>query len=167
MIGQEPRSRLRRSRDRRNDEKGFTLLELLVTLVLMTLLITVAPALLSGGTTTEMRGAARQLAAALRAARNQAVTRQQEAVLTLDLAQRSFSVSGFPRPRALPDDQGIEVKLYTAQSELLDENRGQIRFFPDGSSTGGNIALLDQKVEYRVNVDWLTGRIVIEDRTIE
>ena len=42
-----------------------------------------------------------------------------------------------------------------------------IRFFPDGSSTGGHISLIEGKTEYRVNVDWLTGRIAIEDRLVQ
>ena len=50
---------------------------------------------------------------------------------------------------------------------MIDETRGGIRFFPDGSSTGGYIALADDKTEYRVKVDWLTGHISIADRNAE
>jgi len=141
--------------------RGFTLLELLIVLLLMTLVFTATPPLMSSvGLTTELRGSARQLAAGLRLARNEAVTRQQAEALTVDIEQREFSVAG--KTRSLPDDEAVTVKLYTAQSELLDGARGNIRFFPDGSSTGGYIALADSKVEYRVKVDWVTGRINIE-----
>ncbi|MCB1718999.1 MAG: type II secretion system protein GspH, partial [Candidatus Competibacteraceae bacterium] len=71
------------------------------------------------------------------------------------------------KTRNLPDDDDVTIKLYTAQSELLDGTRGNIRFFPDGSSTGGYIALADAKVEYRVKVDWVTGHISIETRNAE
>lgn len=139
---------------------GFTLLELLVALVIGVLLVTLVPPLLSGlSDGTELRGAARLLAAGLRCARNQAVTRQQDAVLTLDLAQRRFGVSGDPRVIALPNS--VAVTLYTAQSELLDHTTGTIRFFPDGSSTGGAITVSNPKIAYRVNVDWLTGAVAI------
>jgi general secretion pathway protein H len=145
--------------------RGFTLLELLVVLVVMGLLVALIPPMLSGaGVTTEVRGAARQLAAGLRAARSEAVTQQQPAVLSLDLQQREFIVTGRKRPVTLPQHPRVTIQLYTAQAEIVDEDRGHIRFFPDGSSTGGYIALSDQRVEYRVNVDWLTGRIRIEDR---
>jgi general secretion pathway protein H len=93
-------------------------------------------------------------------ARNEAVTQQQAQALTVDVEQRQFSVLG--KTRALPDDEAVSIKLYTAQAELLDGSRGNIRFFPDGSSTGGYIALADAKVEYRVKVDWVTGHISIE-----
>ena len=146
--------------------RGFTLLELLVVLLLMTIVFAATPPLLSGiGLTTELRGAARQLAAGLRLARNEAVTQQQAEALTVDVEQRRFSVAG--KTRNLPDDDDVTIRLYTAQSELLDGTRGNIRFFPDGSSTGGYIALADAKVEYRVKVDWVTGHISIETRNAE
>ena len=144
-------------------QRGFTLLEMLVALVIGVLLVTLVPPLLSGlGGGVELRSAARQLAAGLRSARNQAVTRQQEAVLTLDLAQHRFGVSGNPRVIALPNS--VAFNLYTAQSELLDQTTGNIRFFPDGSSTGGAITVSNPKIAYRINVDWLTGAVDIVEQ---
>ena len=146
--------------------RGFTLLELLVVLLLMTLVFAATPPLMSSvGLTTELRGAARQLAAGLRLARNEAITKQQAETLNVDIEQRRFQVVG--KTRNLPDDEDVTIKLYTAQSELQDGTRGNIRFFPDGSSTGGYIALADAKVEYRVKVDWVTGHISIETRNAE
>ena len=144
-------------------QRGFTLLEMLVALVIGVLLVTLVPPLLSGlGGGVELRSAARQLAAGLRSARNQAVTRQQEAVLTLDLAQHRFGVSGDPRVITLPNS--VAFNLYTAQSELLDQTTGNIRFFPDGSSTGGAITVSNPKIAYRINVDWLTGAVDIVEQ---
>ena len=75
-----------------------------MVLVLAVVLVALVPPLLSGMSgATELRAAARQLAAGLRLARNQAVTGQREAVLTLDLAQHRFAVTGDPREIALPD----------------------------------------------------------------
>ncbi len=144
-------------------QRGFTLLEILVALVIGVLLVALVPPLLSGMSgATELRSAARQLAAGLRSARNEAITRQREAVLTLDLAQHRFGVSGDPREIKLPG--GVALKLYTAQSELIGGATGNIRFFPDGSSTGGAITVSDPKRAYRVNVDWLTGAVAIVEQ---
>ena len=145
--------------------RGFTLLELMVVLVIITLMIALVPPLISGlGGFTELKGASRRLAAGLRSARNQAVLKQHEAVLSLDLEQRHFNVTGNTREFSLPRD--VDIKLYTARSELLDESRGSIRFFPDGSSTGGHITLSNGRVEYTVNVDWLTGQVSIVDQDV-
>ncbi|HAO33890.1 MAG TPA: GspH/FimT family protein [Candidatus Competibacter sp.] len=144
-------------------QRGFTLLELLVVLVIAVLLVSLTPPLLSGlSGSTELRGAARQLAAGLRFARNEAVTRQRESVLTLDLAQHRFAVSGDPRQIALPES--LALRLYSAQSELSSQTTGSIRFFPDGSSTGGAITVSGPKLAYRVNVDWLTGAVAIVEQ---
>jgi general secretion pathway protein H len=147
----------------RVEQRGFTLLELLVVLVIAVLLVALVPPLLSGlSGGTELRGAARQLAAGLRFARNEAVTHQWEAVLTLDLVRHRFAVTGDPREIALPDS--LSFHLYTAQSELFDQATGNIRFFPDGSSTGGAITVSGPKLAYRVNVDWLTGAVAIVEQ---
>lgn len=153
----------------RGTGSGFTLLELLIVLAVMTLALAMVPPLLSSvGLTTELRGSARQLAAAMRVARSRAATKQQEAVVTVDLEQRRFTVSGSEGSgRALPDDEEVTLRLYTARSELIDDAVGQIRFFPDGTSTGGYVALADERVEYRVSIDWLTGHVAVEERTQE
>jgi general secretion pathway protein H len=146
-----------------NTSRAFTLFELLVVLAIVSLMIALVPPMLAGlGPGAESRGAARQLAAGLRLARNTAITRQRETRLIVDLEQRHFQVSGQQRKVSLPAQ--VVIKLYTAQAELLDGTTGSIRFFPDGSATGGHITLGDDaRVAYQVNVDWLTGRITVAE----
>ena len=57
----------------------------------------------------------------------------------------------------------IEVKLFTAQSDLVNDKVGAIRFFPDGGSNGGRVTLAVGERKYDVDVDWLTGRVAILD----
>jgi len=144
-----------------------------VALVIGVLLVALTPPLLSGMSgAAELRGAARQLAAGLRNARNEAITQQRETVLVLDLAEHRFAVSSDAREIALPDS--VALHLYTAQSELLDGEKGRIRFFSDGSSTGGAITVSGPKLvtvsgpklAYRVNIDWLTGAIAIVEEEV-
>ena len=63
------------------------------------------------------------------------------------------------RSHRLPEK--IDLKLYTAQRDLLNEKVGTIRFFPDGGSNGGRITLVAGERKYDVDVDWLTGRVAI------
>jgi general secretion pathway protein H len=44
-------------------------------------------------------------------------------------------------------------------------NVGEIRFFPDGSSTGGEITLAGGNAHRYVQVDWLTGRVAVYEDT--
>lgn len=141
---------------------GFTLLELLVVLVVMGLIYSIGLPLISAGMPgTELKGAARQLAAGLRKARSQAVTQKQEAVLTVDVEQHRFDLSGDRKSYALPAK--IDITLFTAQSEMLHDKVGSIRFFPDGSSTGGRITVGYGDRKFNVNIDWLTGQVAVLD----
>ena len=57
----------------------------------------------------------------------------------------------------------MELKLFTAQKDLVDDKVGSIRFYPDGGSNGGRITLGSGDRKYEVDVDWLTGRVAILD----
>jgi general secretion pathway protein H len=142
--------------------RGFSLLELLVVLTLMGLLYALVPPLFATGASgAELKAAARQVAAGLRKTRGHAIVTKQEALLTVDVEHRTFQLSGDTRVYALPGK--AEVSVYTAQSEVAEETTGSIRFYPDGSSTGGRITVASGERRYRVDVDWLTGRVVILD----
>jgi general secretion pathway protein H len=139
---------------------GFTLLELLVVLVIAVALFAIVPAMLSGGLgAVQLRAAARELAAGLGQTRSLAIVAQREAVFRVDVDAHSYRVAGDAREYRLP--QKVGVKLYTAQSELVSGSQGAIRFFPDGSSTGGRITVSYGGRALGVDVDWLTGRVQI------
>ncbi len=140
--------------------KGFTLIELIVVLAIAGLIMAVTPPLLSKAMPgLQLKSTARHIAAGLRFARGRAVAQRTEAVLTLDLEARAVSISGREGSLSIPDDLSIE--LVSAVSELEDENLGRIRFFPDGTSTGGRITLGYRGNGYDLDVDWLTGRVSI------
>jgi general secretion pathway protein H len=143
-------------------QSGFTLLEIIVVLVigaLMYALILGVP--FRGGSVADLKYAARMLASGLRQAQTTAMVTRRDAVLTLDMEARQYLVAGDAQARSLP--RGIEMKLFTAQSEITNESKGAIRFYPDGSSTGGRITVLSGERKYLVDVDWLTGRVSITD----
>lgn len=142
-------------------QAGFTLLELLVVMVLMGLMYTLVPPMFTSGGGAELRAAARQLAAGLRKTRNQAIISRQEAVLTVDVAARQFRVAGDARQFTLPRE--AQVNVFTAKSEAVDDKVAAIRFYPDGSSTGGGITLVNGGRQFRVDVDWLTGNVTLLD----
>src|SRR5436190_11111206 len=143
-------------------QRGVTLLELLIVLMLMALIAGIALPLFGNGvSSTELRGSARQLAAGLRAARSEALSQRRETFLLVDVAGKRFKVDQDPREHKLPS--GVELKLFTAQNDLVDATTGSIRFFPDGGSNGGRITVAAGTRKYEVDVDWLTGRVAILD----
>jgi general secretion pathway protein H len=143
-------------------QRGVTLLELLIVLMLMALIAAIALPIFGGGvSTTELRSSARQLAAGLRAARSEALAQRRETFLVLDVAGKRFKVDQDPREHRLP--AAVELKLFTAQNDLVDATTGAIRFFPDGGSNGGRITVASGERKFEVDVDWLTGRVAILD----
>ena len=143
-------------------QSGFTLLELLVVLVLLALSYALIPPMFSiGGSTAELKAGARQVAAGLRKARSQAIVSRDETTLTLNVESRSFLLSGDAKPRSLP--RQAEINVFTDQGEVVDADTASIRFYPDGSSTGGRITLAMGERKFHIDVDWLTGQVEILD----
>ena len=139
-------------------QRGFTLLELLVALSIAALLMAITPPLISSVFPgVQLKGAARELAAALRYAHDRAIVQQEESIVSLDVEDRKYTVSGRKRVYSLPEK--IELSLYTALSEQTDSTTAAIRFYPDGSSTGGGVTLSYGERAYRIDIDWLTGRV--------
>lgn len=139
--------------------RGFTLLEVLVVVVLMALMASLAaPLVVRSVQGVEAQGAARQVAAALRALRSRAIIENRDLAMTVDVDARTFRADS-ARPEKLSDN--VRVRLYTARSEQLDGSAAGIRFFPDGSSTGGEVVLEDARTAYHVQVEWLTGQVAI------
>ena len=143
-------------------QSGFTILEVIVVLVLGAILYSIVLAVpMRGASSSDLKAAARALASGLRQAQSTAMATRRDAVLSLDLEAREYAMPGEAAARRLPE--GIDLKLYTAQSEVASAQKGGIRFYPDGSSTGGRITVSSGERSFRVDVDWLTGRVTIEN----
>ncbi|MGR9013436.1 MAG: GspH/FimT family protein [Gammaproteobacteria bacterium] len=142
---------------------GFTLLELVVVLFVVVLGFSVIGLNLSSGSdSSQIKAAARDIVSALRYARGQALMTHQEATVAIDLGDNSYMVSGRNKLFRIPET--IDVTVVTAQSELTGEGRANIRFFSDGSSTGGRITLERGKVLWKIDINWLTGQIELESK---
>jgi general secretion pathway protein H len=145
-----------------NRKRGFTLLELLVVLVIASLLVGLVPPLFSGAVPgARLKAAVRDLAVAMRLARNQAITHDVATQVSLNLETPAYTV-GTQAPRALPD--GVELKVASGSGDSAAQTkRHVVRFYSDGSSSGAVITLRRGQRGYRLHVGWLTGRITIED----
>lgn len=139
--------------------QGFTLLEMLVTLALMAVLLAVAVPALRSSPGVELRTTAETLASGLRQARLEAQRRQRPVALQLNVETHTLQLEADPRLRRLPE--AIQLELFTAEQEMLGPGHGGIRFYPDGSSTGGRVTLQLEGLKVRVDVAWLTGRVQI------
>jgi general secretion pathway protein H len=142
-----------------NGCSGFTLIEILVSLAILGLALSVIARYKppwSRGLGIEATAA--ELAAGLRLARSEAILTNQSVAFDLDLGGHRYRV-GTGAPRRLPTE--LSITLLTIAGEARDARYGDIRFNPDGSSTGGRISLVDGQRRLAVGVDWLTGRVSV------
>lgn len=145
-----------------NRQRGFSLLEVIVVIVLIGLAYTLLPKMVfSGVSGAELRSNTRAVATGLRLTRDAAINTRREAVMTLDLESREFTVQDDARIHKLHEK--LDVKLYTSQADLITDKIGAIRFYPDGSSNGGRVTISAGGRAFDVDVDWLTGRVSIKD----
>ena len=141
--------------------RGFTLLEMLAVI----LLIGIAAAAVSisvtqGLASARINAASSELAGALRATRAQAIVRGQEENFDVDTRADTYRNVKQQDVR-LP--KGLRLSITSAKDDQPNDHTGRIRFFPDGSSTGGRITLQSGKRQWHVNVSWLTGEVRVVD----
>ncbi len=137
-------------------------MELIAVIVLLAIATAVVTVSFSKSlASAKVRGASRDLVAALRYTRGQAIVKGKPQVLVLDLDKNSYVAPG-KKPVELPKD--MVLRLTTAETEQTGANSGGIRFFSDGSSTGGHVSVLMGQREWRINVAWLTGEIELDEQ---
>ncbi len=140
--------------------QGFTLIEMLIVLAIAGIVMgTLVPSFGPAIARAQLYSASRDVASALRYTRGHAMIRGEDALFELNTIHHTYRVSGRPKLYRLPP--GIELGLFTTSTETLDEGTGRIRFFPDGSATGGRVTLIAVKQTRVVDINWLTGEITI------
>ncbi len=141
--------------------KGFTLLELLVALVIASLAISIVvprfAALIPG---VEIRGETQKVSALLRLARSRAIASGEVVVLArieepiaLEMTNNEDSLYIWP--------PSIDLEISSSQQTV--DAAQEIAFYPNGSSSGGTVTLNSASRSYQLSVDWLSGRVTIDD----
>lgn len=140
---------------------GFTLVELLVVLVIAlaaTTISTVAYNKLSSY--AHLKSSARHVAASLRYARSYAVAQGAESRLRIDLQNRTYTYTG--NNRTFKFKNNVNLDVFTAQAFSRANDFAEIRFAPDGSSSGGRVTLSVRDKSYVIYVNWMTGQVAID-----
>jgi prepilin-type N-terminal cleavage/methylation domain-containing protein len=126
------------------DNRGFSLLELVIVLVLMGLVLALSyPSLSRGTVTLHLRGTGRDVLNCLRYAREKAITQQTAVLVTVDREAQTVVLTDDlgegARSLSLPDDVRIQRVLLSGE-EILDGPL-VVRFRPNGSAPNAEIAL--------------------------
>ena len=148
------------------EQRGVTLLELLVVIALASVLLAVVfPSVGAGLRTLELRSAAQRLAASARYAREQAIHRQRFYELEIDAAAGTISVGDLERSgpnQPARARRSFELPATVRVERISPEEPGRpsrrrFLFSPDGGSPAFEIVLSNDRRQAVVTSNPLTG----------
>ena len=144
-------------------EQGFTLLEMVCVLAIIALLAAVLLPFIPRETSrSRLQAYALEAATLLKADRDAAIRRHVSVATLVDAGGRAIRSGASPLAIRIPDDVHFDAVLpETCQRQAA---LSTIRFFANGTSCGGTIALRRFDAGYEVRVNWLTGRVEIVSR---
>lgn len=135
--------------------RGFTLLELIVTLLIVAMAVgLVAPAIGRSTDVVRTRAEVAGFSATFRHAREQAITTQQRFTVVVNPSSRLQTVT-------TGEDEVRWTRTFSARLRIEAETSAalKVRFEPQGNSSGGEFRLSAGAVAYRVTIDAVTGRV--------
>lgn len=141
--------------------KGFSLIELVIVLIVISLSISlVAPSLSRFLKTVELKGAAKKVSGILRYCRSEAVNKGQAYQVLFDSNVREVKVQSMESTEKKGKDR---IKTYFLPDGIQMKGVNLIEFYPNGGSNGGAILLDSQShTGYRIKVHFLTGMVDVE-----
>ncbi|HCU90364.1 MAG TPA: hypothetical protein DGR97_10485 [Gammaproteobacteria bacterium] len=105
--------------------------------------------------TMRLKASVRSLLATAKTAHKIAQAEQREVKLIIDVESGTYHVDKQPSMSIRPADTNLKVTA--AGSEYASKTTAGIRFFPDGSSSGGRVDLFLAGQHHTIVIDWLTG----------
>lgn len=163
----------------RGEGQGFSLLELVVVLVLLSLFIAlIAPSLSRFSRSVELKAAAKKVAAILRYSRSEAINKGKVYQVLFDANLMEVKVQSpdsneeqagdekkeeMAAPKVYTLPAGVQMKELNIESTQYPTDLPAIEFYPNGGSNGGDFLLDTQSQKgYKIKVNFLTGTVVIE-----
>lgn len=170
--------------------RGFSLIEMLVVLVIIGISsAVVVPRLVGSMSNVNLKAGAKRIAAPLRYARSQAISRGVICVAVFDFEKNRISIvikkrmSGPAREKDNGNEQekekesvdssksydlpdGVRLKEAVSGDAQIDSGVFKIVFFPSGNSSGGEVILAnDRGRQYSISVDFITGTVKLREVT--
>ncbi len=136
-------------------ERGFSLLELLIVLVIVSMLLVASvPYGSRFYEGMQYRSAIRETISLLVSARYAAIVTGVSQDVVFDLKTRKVSL----KDNFVVFPESVNLSGKTAR-EVNQNGLGVIRFYPQGDSSGGQIDIIGKSRGVRLTVDWLLGRV--------
>jgi general secretion pathway protein H len=146
--------------DLRNQEDGFTLLEVVCVVAIMALLAAVAlPALPRGTSRARLESYAIAAASLLKTDHDAAMRQRTQIATHVNAVARVIRSGATGRTVQVPADVTFNALFSARCGDSAD--KATILFFSSGMSCGGFLTLTKSGVRYEIRVNWLTGGVEI------
>jgi len=155
----------------RTRSKGFSLIELIIVLIIISLLtLLVTPSLTRTVRHMEVRSVAKKISSVLRFCRSNAVNKNKIYQVHFDLEANQLSVlSGgeggepFVVEKSYPLPKEIQIEKTDFGKTLSEASFPTLEFYPNGGSNGGEALVRSGESRgYSISVDFLTGIVTVD-----
>lgn len=143
--------------------RGFTLLELVVSLaVIAAIYALVFPALVPKTGRAQLEAVTMNVAGLLKTDRNASLRQRRDVITQFDVERNEVRSGSSERVVRLPPD--ISLDLLTSSEGFSQASPAGVRFYSDGSSSGGALTLTRGGSGYEIRVNWFTGAVSFHER---
>jgi prepilin-type N-terminal cleavage/methylation domain-containing protein len=141
-------------------DQGFTLLELIIVLFLMSLILGMATLFFANVLpANRLNATVRSVSSTIREARSLARIDGQRQVVTIDFDAKTYGIEGFGS-RNIPND--ISIKVIDPVAGEVQQGKYQFVLHPSGGIEGGTIVLWNAKKVFTIQPDPVAGSVVIK-----
>lgn len=139
---------------------GFTLLEILIVMLLISIVLTIASIFLANSLPSRrLEATAREMAAMIRHAKALSQIDGEQKVVTIDLDARNYGIAG-RGSRQIP--AGVNVKVIDPFLGEIGGGKYPITCYAGGGINGGTIVMWSNKRAVNIELDPVMGAAVIK-----
>lgn len=138
--------------------KGFTLMEVIIVLFLVTLMVGLSAVFFSNFLPlVKFNAAGREMSSMIRHARSLARMKMESQTFVIDLDGKTYGIEGLPT-KLIPQDSSIKI-IDPSSGEIV-QGRYSMVFNPSGTTGGATIIMSLRKKVLRIDMDPITGAVL-------
>lgn len=143
--------------------RGFTLIEILVVLILISLILAMSTVLIANILPkAKHRAGAREIAATIKYARNLAASTNERQIVTFDLDAGSYGVKG-RSGKTIPDETALVIYESAMNAEPVKKGKYNIYFDATGTGNWDRISLTKSGRTIGIKSDPILTAVITDD----
>jgi general secretion pathway protein H len=142
------------------NRSGFTLLELIIVIFLITLMVGLSSVFFANTLPSgRFNATARDIASTIRQARHLAQLNGEKQVITINMDSGSYGIEGRGE-KILPS--GIHIKVLDPLAGDITSGKYHMGFYAAGRAEGGTIVLWNSNKAAHIDIDPVAGAVIIK-----